>query len=100
MSMEFCFEATLIEWRGPAPFVFAPIPLEDSVAIKDLAKQASYGWGCIAVTAIIGATEFKTSLIPKDGRFLLPVKLLVRRAENLQIGDEIAAKICINFALG
>jgi hypothetical protein len=50
--------------------------------------------------AIIGATEFKTSLIPKDGRFLLPVKLLVQRAENLQIGDEIAAKICINFALG
>jgi hypothetical protein len=76
--MEFEFESVLIEWRGPAPFVFAPISEEESAAIKAFAKKASYGWGCIPVVARIGDTEFTTSIMPKDGRLLLPVKMALR----------------------
>ncbi len=93
--MEISFESTLIEWRGPAPFVFAPISADDSAMIKDLAKQASYGWGCIEVSARISNTEFTTAIMPKDGRYLLPIRKSVQLAEKIGIGDEISASICI-----
>ena len=95
--MEFTFESMLIEWRGPAPFVFAPIPEDDSAAIKELARRASYGWGCIPVTASIGATEFTTSIMPKDGVFLLPVKQLVQNSQKISVGDQVVATIWINM---
>jgi hypothetical protein len=34
----------------------------------------TYGWGMIPVTAQIGTTEWITSLLPKDGRYIVPVK--------------------------
>lgn len=91
--MEFNFESVLIEWRGPAPFVFAPLPEDDSTAIKVLASQASYGWGCIPVRAQIGRTAFTTSLMPKDGRYLLPIKVAVQKAEAVLVGQMISARI-------
>jgi hypothetical protein len=96
--MEFKFESVLIEWRGPAPFVFAPISEEESAAIKAFAKKASYGWGCIPVVARIGATEFTTSIMPKDGRFLLPVKMAVQKSEKIGIGDRVQAHMSIKIA--
>ncbi len=47
----------------------------------------SYGWGCIPVTAHIGDTTWKTSLFPKEDRYLVPVKVAVRKAERLELGD-------------
>jgi hypothetical protein len=38
----------------------------------------TYGWGMIPVTAQIGRTGWKTSLFPKDGRYIVPVKAWVR----------------------
>ena len=31
--MDLSFAATTVEWRGPAPFVFAPVPEEEADAI-------------------------------------------------------------------
>lgn len=86
------FEAELIEWRGPAPFVFAPLPVDVSADVKEAARGLMY-WGQIPVTAIIGDTEFDTAMWPKDGRFLLPIKVAVQRAERLDIGDMVAAMV-------
>ena len=44
----------------------------------------------------VGATDFQTSLIPKDGRFLVPLKVLVRRAENLDVGDEVTVHLTLD----
>jgi hypothetical protein len=44
MDFEFEFSCELIEWRGPAPFYFVPMPAEMSTEIKALAKVLSYGW--------------------------------------------------------
>ncbi len=41
----------------------------------------------IPVRARIGATEWNTSLFPKDGLYVVPVKDAVRRAEGLDEGD-------------
>ncbi|GIV84875.1 MAG: hypothetical protein KatS3mg052_1882 [Candidatus Roseilinea sp.] len=41
----------------------------------------------------IGGTLFTTSLFPKDGRFLVPIKAAVRKAERLTEGDEVTVQL-------
>jgi hypothetical protein len=53
----------------------------------------SYGWGCIPVAARIGATRWKTSLFPKDGGYIVPIKAAVRRAERLELGDVVEVSL-------
>ena len=65
------FDAEIIEWRGPAPFLFAAIPDEHVGAVRYAAMTASYGWGVVPVVAIIGDTEFATSLFPREGGSLV-----------------------------
>jgi hypothetical protein len=55
----------------------------------------SYGWGMIPVTARIGGTGWKTSLFPKDGRYIVPVKAAVRRAEGLEAGDTVTVRLVV-----
>ncbi len=96
MTLEFGGEA--IWWRGPAPFVFVPIPARLSAEIKAISSQVTYGWGCIPVRAVIGETEYTTSLFPKDGVYLVPVKVAVQKAEGVQVGDHVALRIEIGSA--
>ena len=84
--MEMKIRGELIHWRGPAPFHFVPIPAAQSAKIKALAPRLTYGWGVIPVTCTIGATTFTTSLFPKDGLYLIPVKSSVRLAEGIELG--------------
>jgi hypothetical protein len=93
--MNFTFTAELIEWRGPAPFYYLPIPKNICEEIKAAAKLLSYGWGVIPVTATIGKTTYATSLFPKDGSYLLPVKNAVRIPEKLEMGKAIKAKLVL-----
>lgn len=93
--LKFTFQTTLIEWRGPAPFVYAPVPREHAGRIEQIRKQASYGWGVIPVTAEIGGTAFTTSLFPKDGTYLLPIKLAVRKKNGITVGDAVVVEIVI-----
>jgi hypothetical protein len=90
--MEWEFEAELIPWRGPAPYVFAPLPVDLSAEVKEAARGLMY-WGQIPVIARIGGTEFDTAMWPKDGRFLLPVKAAVQRAERIDVGDRVTARV-------
>lgn len=90
------FTATIIEWRGPAPFFFAPIPPEHTPAIRAAAKLASYGWGCIPITATANGTAFTTSLMPKDGIYMVPLKDKVRRPLGLTMGDDVEIALSIS----
>ncbi len=90
------FDAIIIEWRGPAPFLFAPIPDVLTPEIRFAAHQASYGWGVVPVSARIGATAFTTSLFPRDGGYLLPIKVAVQRAEGLGVGDAVVARLTVS----
>jgi hypothetical protein len=93
--MDFAFSAEMIEWRGPAPFYYLPIPKDICEEIKAAAKLLSYGWGVIPVTAAIGKTTFTTSLFPKDGGYLLPVKNAVRLPEKLELGMQVKVKLSL-----
>lgn len=86
---EIAFDAQIIEWRGPPPYLFAVVPDEHIAAIRYAALTASYGWGVVPVVVRVGATEFTTSLFPRDGGYLVPVKVAVQRAEGIGRGDRI-----------
>ncbi len=88
--MNFRFEGMVIYWRGPAPFLFASVPPEIGAEIAAAARAVSYGWGCIPVTARIGEVEFTTSLFPKDGSYVLPLKVAARKKIGpVDIGDSL-----------
>ena len=87
--VEFDFSGTVIEWRGPAPFYYVALPdwVVDEIAV--VARAVTYGWGMIPVEATIGRTTWTTSLYPKQGGYLLPVKDAVRTAETVVVGAEV-----------
>lgn len=87
------FAAPVVEWRGPAPFFFAVLPERVVPAVRDAARSASYGWGVIPVAARIGAVDFTTSLFPRDGGYLLPLKDKVRRALGTVPGDDVTVEM-------
>lgn len=91
--MKIEFEGAIIFWRGPSPFFFIAVPKTQSEAIKVISKLVTYGWGVIPVTVRIGETAFKTSLFPKDGLYLVPIKASVRKAENLSQDDKARVQL-------
>jgi hypothetical protein len=91
MNMEFNGEIWF--WRGPAPWYFVTVPETQSISLKTVSGIVTYGWGVIPVYARIGKTEWKTSLFPKDGRYLVPIKASVRKAEKLELGDEVTVRL-------
>jgi hypothetical protein len=83
------FNGEILFWRGPAPWFFVTVPAEQSRDLKAISGFVTYGWGVIPVQVRIGKTEFKTSLFPKDGLYLVPIKASVRTAEKLEEGDTV-----------
>jgi hypothetical protein len=94
MDLEFTGEVWF--WRGPSPYHFVTVPDEQCSALDAAAPIVSYGWGMIPVTAHIGATRWTTSLFPKDGRYIVPLKDLVRRAEGLDVDDVVTVRLTVD----
>jgi len=93
----FSFESDIIVWRGPSPFFFAAVPAQDVAAIRHAARIASYGWGVVPVEAEIGGTAFGTSLFPREGGYLLPIKAAVRSKLDLGVGDTVRVRMTIRM---
>jgi hypothetical protein len=94
-SVELEFEGEIVHWRGPSPYHFVAIPDAQSREIADLSSLVTYGWGAIPVTASIGETTWTTSLFPRQGSYLLPVRDSVRAAEGLEIGETVPVRLVI-----
>ncbi|MER6425710.1 DUF1905 domain-containing protein [Streptomyces sp. NPDC001137] len=95
--MELAFSGQVIEWRGPAPYYFVPVPDQESADICEVAAMATYGWGVIPVQARIGETAFETSLFPKDGCYLLPLKQAVRGPQGIGAGDDVTVEMTVRL---
>jgi len=87
--MEIEFSGKIFIWKGPAPWFFVTVPEKESRDLKAISGVVTYGWGVIPVHVRIGDTEWKTSLFPKDGLYLVPLRASVRKAENLSEGDVV-----------
>ena len=94
MILEFCGD--VFEWRGPAPHHFVAVPEDDCEVLAETAAMVSYGWGMIPVTVTIGGSEWTTSLWPKDGGYLVPLRLDVRRREAVAVGDVVALRLVVD----
>jgi hypothetical protein len=85
------FQTKLWKWQAAkAAWFFVRVPHEESLQIKYRNLLSVRGWGSIPVQATIGATSWRTSIFPeKSGCYILPIKLEVRKKENLTENDLI-----------
>ncbi len=87
------FAAPLWHWHGPAPHYFLRVPDDLAADLKAASRLVTYGWGMIPVTVQLGEWEYDTSLFPKDGGYLVPIRADVRKAGGWQEGDEVAVML-------
>jgi hypothetical protein len=94
--MKLVFRGEMWFWKGPAPWHFITVPEDECGALAATSTVVTYGWGMIPVSAHIGGSTWKTSLFPKGGRYIVPVKASVRRAEGLEDGDMVTVRLAVD----
>ena len=94
MDLEFSGEVWF--WRGPSPYHFVTVPEDESAELQAAAALVTYGWGMIPVAVRIGSTRWMTSLFPKDGGYVVPLKDLVRKAEGIEVGDAVTVRLAVD----
>ena len=82
-------------WRGPSPYHFVSVPEDESAELQETAALVTYGWGMIPVEARIGDTRWTTSLFPKNGGYVVPLKDRVRNAEGIDVGDTVTVRLAV-----
>jgi predicted nucleic acid-binding protein len=87
------FDAEVFQWRGPAPYFFVATPAHVDEFLHAHLSELTYGWGGIPGQVRIGDTEVTTSLMPKDGVYLVPLKVALRRAEGIDDGDDVRIRL-------
>lgn len=92
-AVEIDVSGRVIEWRGPAPYFFVEIDEDDAIVISELAGSLTYGWGCIPVRAQLHDVDFTTSLMPRAGGYVLPLKKAVREQTTVQVADKV--ELCL-----
>lgn len=93
MELEFTGEVWF--WRGPSPYHFVTVPEDESAELQSTAALVTYGWGMVPVEARIGSTRWTTSLFPKDGGYVVPLKDVVRTAEGIDVGDVVTVRLAV-----
>jgi hypothetical protein len=94
VNLEFSGEVWF--WRGPSPYHFVTVPEDESAQLQATAASVTYGWGMIPVAAHIGSTRWTTSLFPKNGGYLVPLKDMVRNAEGIDVGDTVSLRLTVD----
>lgn len=95
--MELEFSAVVWEWRGPAPYHFVSVPEDECTDLAEAAALVSYGWGMIPVLVTVGDTTLPTSLWPKDGGYVVPLKDRLRKAEGVALGDTVSVRLTVDL---
>jgi hypothetical protein len=83
-------------WRGPSPYHFVTVPEPESAELKATSALVTYGWGMIPAELRIGSTAWTTSLFPKNGGYVVPLKDLVRNAERIAVGDVVTVSLAVD----
>jgi hypothetical protein len=93
---EWKFAEPIWYWRGPAPYHYVTVPERVRDGLREWAF-ISYGWGMIPVTVRLGASQWATSLWPKDGGYIVPLRAQVRRREQVELGDTVTVGLTIDL---
>ena len=94
--MDLEFSGQVWWWRGPSPYHFVTVPDDESEELRATSEFVTYGWGMIPVAARIGSTRWTTSLFPKDGGYVVPLKDKVRNAEGIDVGDMVTVTLTVD----
>lgn len=92
---EFSFTTTIIYWRGPAPFFYAPLPPAEAERIREISKFVTYGWGMIPVEATINGVTFTTAMFRKNDTYYLPLKDAVRKKAGVTADDVVSIEMTV-----
>ena len=92
---ELIFSGEIWYWRGPSPFHFVTVPEPQAQELRDVAAEVTYGWGMIPVDVRIGDTKFQTSLWPREGGYIVPIKDIVRRSQEVDDGDVVDIRMTV-----
>ena len=87
------FESNIWYWHGPAPWYFVTVPAQQCRDLKAIVGSVTYGWGMIPVCVRIGKSEWTTSMFPKVGSYIVPIKASIRKAEQLEEGDHVTVRL-------
>ena len=71
------------------------LPADHAEAVHQVASSVTYGWGMVPVEVRIGRTGWRTSLFPKDGGYVLPLRDSVRKRETIQIDDVVHVELTV-----
>lgn len=93
MHLEFAGEVWF--WKGPSPWYFVTVPEAESEQIAAVSTGVSYGWGVVPVTAEVRGTSWQTSLFPREGQYLVPLKAWVRTAQQIALGDLVTVALTV-----
>ncbi|EKE24933.1 MAG: hypothetical protein ACD_5C00354G0010 [uncultured bacterium] len=71
---------------------FIVLPKNVSKDLKQMFQGMTGGFGSLPVEVTIGKTVWRTSIFysAKDKAFLLPIKAMVRKNENISIGKTVS----------
>ncbi|MGZ4466823.1 MAG: DUF1905 domain-containing protein [Nocardioides sp.] len=94
--MELEFSGEIWFWKGPSPYHFVSVPEDECADLEAASAVVSYGWGMIPAAVRLGETRWTTSLWPKDGGYVVPLRAMVRRAEGLDVGDVVTLGLTID----
>jgi hypothetical protein len=96
---EHTFTAELWQWdaRRQDTWTFVTVPLDITAAIEQEAdtRGPRAGFGSVRVHVRIGPSTWDTSVFPDSasGQFVLPVKRLVRDANDVDVGDTVTVHL-------
>lgn len=92
---ELSFTTTIIYWRGPAPFFYAPLPPAEAERIREISKFVTYGWGMIPVEATINGVTFTSAMFRKNDTYYLPLKDAVRKKAGVTADDVVSIEMTV-----
>ena len=97
MKPEFIVRAKVWVYNGKAAWHFVTLSKKQSRIINKLFSDLKRGFGSLRVKVTIGTTTWKTSIFPdkKNGTYLLPIKVAVRKAEGIAVGKTITLSFTI-----
>jgi hypothetical protein len=91
------FDAELWIWeaRRAESWTFVSLPADASEEIRERADGPRRGFGSVRVRATIGTSTWRTSIFPDSarGRYVLPIKQAVRKAEAIDAGDVATVRV-------
>ena len=94
--MKVTFSGEVWYWRGPPPHYFVTVPAEPCQDLQRVSGLVSYGWGMIPVTVGLGSSTWTTSLFPKDGGYIVPLKAHVRAREGVDEGQTVTVELTVD----